>query len=207
MIRKGPDGEAKLSGSTLRESLCSAYAEISAVLRGLGVPPTRNLYEVEIPGIVFDIAVGARWLPLIPEPDDRTPASARSHGQKLVQIGEFDVERWYVDAFIDLLREEIDYHLHSSEENRQEQLANLPKFTSTKQREELLEEYLERHRMNGRPPKMIEIANWSGVDYSDFKKWRRGPTNMPDSSTKSKRISMLLRHNDKECAKRPKPRD
>jgi hypothetical protein len=207
MLNKHPDGEAKLSDSTLRESLSSAYAEIAAVLRGVGLPPTRNLFEGQIPGIVFDIAVGARWVPLIPLPDDSQPQHARSHGSTLVQLGEFDVERWFADAFIELLREEIDYHIHSSEENQQEQLDNLPKFTSMKQREELLEDYLERHRTNDKRPKMIEVANWGGVDYSDFKKWRRGPTKLPDSSAKAKRIAMLLRHDDKSCAKRQKPRD
>jgi hypothetical protein len=145
MIQKGPDANAKLTNSTLQGSLAAAYSDIAAVLRGYGVPGTTHLYEVEIPGIVFDIAIGAGWLPLIPPPDDATPESSKTHGRKLVQLGDFDVERWFVDAFIDLLREDIDFNTARPEGSSQEQLANLPKFTSTRERETFLQEFREKH--------------------------------------------------------------
>jgi hypothetical protein len=201
MNEKPPDGAANLTNTTLQDSLNATYAEIAAVLRHYGVPRTTNLYEVEIPGIVFDIAVGAGWLPLIPPPDDTTPESSRVHGRKLVQLGEFQVERWYVDAFMNLLLEEIAFTTVLPDRNREEQFANLPKFTSTKERETLIQDFREKYKVGGKQPKMIEIANWSGTDYADFKKWRKG--RLLDSSSKSKHIAMLLRYNDRSWAKRP----
>jgi hypothetical protein len=195
------DGNMKLSNSTLRESLSAAYAEIAAIMRGLKAPQTEHLYRVEIPGSVFDIAIGAGWIPLVPSPDDTTPPSARTHGKKLVQFGEFDVERWYVDSFVALLEDEIEFSSYGPEETVQARLDGLPSFTNKIQREELLQEFLSNHLEANKKLKFVQVAQMAGVDYGDFKRWRRG--HLPDSSAKSKRLSLLLRYNDQRFSKRP----
>jgi hypothetical protein len=205
MPRMSLDSETTLPNCNLQQTLASLYGELCAVFRGKGLPGTTHFYNVELPNIVFDIAVGAGWMSVVPDPRAPQSTTPRFHGETLVQFGEFDVERWYVDAFMELLRDEIEYH-SLDEETTKARLDGLPQFTGIEERKQLIDSYLESHSVNGKPPKIVEIANRAGVDYADFKKWRRGPSVLPDSSSKAKRISILLRHDDRSFETAPKKR-
>ena len=58
----GPD--VTLEGCKLQDALESIYSEFAAVLRGRGETDAPYLYTSDIPGMVFDVAVGAGWMPL-----------------------------------------------------------------------------------------------------------------------------------------------
>jgi dTDP-4-amino-4,6-dideoxygalactose transaminase len=147
--------------------------------------------------MVFDVAVGAGWLPFPPE-EDKLPNTLRLHGKELVLLGESKVERWYKDSFLALLDYWIQYHTDDPD-THEELWHNLPSIPKEK-RQALVEEFLAKQKAAGQPVKRVEMADWAGVDYSDLRKWVRGT--LPDTSDKSKHILMLLLHNVRSEPKR-----
>jgi|ERR1019366_7958469 hypothetical protein len=192
MPTKPPDGKMKLKNCTLQQALDSAYCCFASVLAGYGVPRSCKLFEEDIPSMVFDVAVGAGWLPFPPEEED-SPETGRLHGKELVVLGDGKVERWYKDSFLALLEYWIQYHTDDPH-THEELWHNLPAIPQEK-RQLLVEEFLETNSV-----KRVEMADWAGVDYSDLRKWVRAT--LPESSKKSKQILMLLLHNVRSEPKR-----
>jgi hypothetical protein len=187
----------KLKNCTLQQALDSVYCCFASVLAGYGVPRSCKLFEEDIPGMVFDVAVGAGWLPFPPEEEDLSK-TGRLHGKELVILGDCKVERWYRDSFMAVLEYWIQYH--TDDPNTREALwHNLPSIPHEK-REALIEEFLVKQKTQGHPVKRVEMADWAGVDYSDLRKWARGK--LPDASGKSKQILMLLLHHMRSQPKR-----
>jgi hypothetical protein len=112
---KPPDGQMKLSNSTLQEALDSAYATFAACLGGLGYPPSKKFFEEDIPSMIFELAVGAGWLELTEAallPDEIVWAGIRHQepvyqGRKLVLFGDLMIDTWYKEAFLALLGDQI----------------------------------------------------------------------------------------------------
>jgi hypothetical protein len=208
------DGRIPLPQCTLKETLVHLYCELAAVLAGHHLPGTAAFFEEELPGIVYDVALGAGWLPFPPENLQTEPVGdpSRLHGKQVVILGDFKVERWYRDSFMALLDEWIGFHTVPAD-TRERRIEKLPKYTNTKTRQDMLDAYIKREvEINlkkeyldpvtrAAPPKMTEIARRAGVDYSDFNKWRRGPKHLKDSSEKSHRISLLLLYDERQKPK------
>jgi len=58
------DPNMTLDGFSLKQALESMYATFASVLLGRGAKDCPDLLLEEIPGMVFDAAIGAGWLPL-----------------------------------------------------------------------------------------------------------------------------------------------
>ncbi|MCZ2153107.1 MAG: hypothetical protein LC114_04275 [Bryobacterales bacterium] len=196
------DGQMPLPPCNLKQALDSLYGKFASMLAGQILPRSTKLFEEDIPGMVYDVAVGAGWLP--PPPEEETAGNtSRLHGKQLVFLGDGMVERWYKDSFMAVLEDSIAFHTDPPD-TRQRRIDSLPKYTSKEERQALLDEYIRREvaqkseREDLDPmtktttPKMTQVAEDAGVDYSDFNKWRRGPDKMKDSSEKAKRIGLLL---------------
>jgi hypothetical protein len=197
MPLKPPDGKMKLKNCTLQQALESVYCEFAAVLLAYEVPRSCKLFEEDIPGMVFDVAVGAGWLPCPPE-EENLPKTGRLHGKELVVLGEGKVERWYKDSFLALLEYWIGFHTEDPH-TREEMRDNLPSIPK-ENRQALVEEFLAKQKAEGHPVGRVEMPGQAGVDYSDLRKWVRGT--LPETSKKSKQILMLLLHNVRS---EPKP--
>lgn len=214
--------DMKLDGFSLRQALESIYSTFANVLLASGATDCPDLYRQDIPGMVFDVAVGAGWVPLadpsiptgtgkgevvwqadfydaekvhLPETalDDsedekrkgRQPPAPATYTKyqlaRLLQWGDFIVERKYAASFYALLKDTIAFHLAEGTEH-DEHLKQLPKTTSKKDREALLQKYIakETEKAEGRRITMKEISRRADVDYTVLKNWRKGPT--PHSS-------------------------
>ena len=208
------DGQIPLPHCTLKETLEHLYCELAAVLAGHHIPGTAAFFEEELPGMVYDVAIGAGWLPWPPEDlqSEAVGEPSRLHGKQVVILGDYKVERWYRDSFMALLDEWIGMHTVPTD-TRERRIERLPKYTNEKTRQDMLDAYIKHEvEVNSRkeyldpvtraaPPKMKEIASRAGVDYSDFNKWRRGPKHLKDSSEKSHRISLLLLYDERQKPK------
>jgi hypothetical protein len=212
---KPPDGQMKLSNCTLQQALDSAYATFASCFGGLGYPPSMKFFEEDIPAMVFDLAVGAGWLPITEAaltPDELVSKGVKNQdpvykNRKLVLFGDLMIDVWYKEAFMALLEDSIAFISHDPT-NQKERLDSLPTFTSKAEREKLLQDYLKAHAADQPKIGMIAVAEMAAVDYRDFKKWRKGPPTqaepggLPDSSIKAKRIAILLRYDERTV--RPK---
>jgi hypothetical protein len=208
------DGQIPLPQCTLKETLVHLYCQLASVLAGHHLPGTAAFFEEELPGMVYDVALGAGWLPFPPEDlqSEAVGDPSRLHGKQVVILGDYKVERWYRDGFMALLDEWIGFHTVPAD-TRERRIERLPKYTSKKTRQDMLDAYISHEvEVNSRkeyldpvsraaPPKMTEIAKRAGVDYSDFNKWRRGPKQLKDSSEKSYRISLLLLYDERQKPK------
>jgi hypothetical protein len=200
-----PDGDKRLSDCTLREAVESVYATFASTFRGFGYPSSKKFFEEDIPAMVFDVAVTAGWILVAMDAflDEKSP---ELQGRRLISFGGLMIEPWYREAFIALLEDEIAYHSHDPTDQISRMEA-LPRFTSKSEREALLHEYLKKHAMDKVKIGITDIPVMAAVDYSDFKKWRKGPRaedarGLPDSSIKAKRIAILLRFDER--TKKPK---
>ena len=160
--------------------------------------------------MVFDLAVGAGWLPITEAaltPDEQVWERVKKQdpaykGRKLVLFGDLMIDVWYKEAFMALLADSIEFNSHDPT-NRKDRLDSLPKFTTKAERENLLQDYLKAHAGEQLKIGMLAIAEMAAVDYRDFKKWRKGPPTeaepggLPDSSIKAKRIAALLRYDER----------
>ena len=214
---KPPDGQMRLSNCTLQEALDSAYATFASCFGGLGYPPSKNFFEEGIPAMVFDLAVGAGWLPITEAavtPDELVSDRVKKQdplykGRKLVLFGDLMIDVWYKEAFMALLEDSIAFISHDPT-NQKERLDSLPNFTSKAEREKLLQDYLKAHAADQPKVGMLAVAEMAAVDYRDFKKWRKGPPTptvpggLPDSSIKAKRIAVLLRYDEPSQKLKPK---
>ena len=193
-----PDPDRKLSNCTLRQALESAYATFASVLTGRGQSPSVKLFEEDIPGMVFDVAVGAGWVDVTEAallPDEVVRESVKAQhpdykGRKLVLFGDLMVDLWYKEAFVAILEDEINFHSRNPSAPN-ELMDSLPSVTSKEEREALVLEYLAKHAADEPKIQVTDIPQMADVDYRDFKRWRKGL--LLDSSFKSKRISILLR--------------
>src|ERR1035438_1952844 len=112
-----PDGTLKLSNCTLQEALDSAYATFASCFGGLGYPPSKKFFEEDIPAMVFDLAVGAGWLPITEAaltPDEEVLEGIKCQdpaykGRKLVLFGDLMIDVWYKLAFMALLEDSIEF--------------------------------------------------------------------------------------------------
>ncbi len=205
-----PDGDMRLSNCTLRDALDSAYAMLVANLLGRGYPPSKKLFEEEIPAMVFELGFGAGWLEVTEAaltPDEVVREKIANQdpeykGRKLVLFGDLMIDTWYKEAFLAILAPSISDHMRDPA-NRADRFDALPDFTSKKEREDLLQQYLEDHASDKVKIGMTDVADMAWVDYRDLKRWRKGPPTateprgLPDSSIKAKRIAILLRFNDR----------
>jgi hypothetical protein len=229
------DPNMKLDGFTLQQALESIYCTFAAVLLGRGATDCPDLYLNDIPGMVFDVAVGAGWLPLAeghfdpklgtakgdvvweadwyPSPKtvkaqwvlDRIEALkkegwqppaptkfTKNQAQRLVQLGDCIVDRAYADSFYALLNDTIAFHLGEGTKH-EENLKRLPKSTSKKERETVLQKYVSKEEAAGTPVAMKEIARRAAVDYSVLVKWKNKQKPMVDDSVDpAQRIMCLL---------------
>jgi hypothetical protein len=216
-----PDGKMKLSSCTLQEALDSAYATFASCFGGLGYPPSKKFFEEDIPAMVFDLAVGAGWLPITEAaltPDEEVLEGVKRQdpaykGRKLILFGDLMIDAWYKEAFMALLEDSIEFCSYEPGDptNRKDRLDALPSFTSKGEREGLLQDYLRKHESDQPKVGMLAVADMAAVDYRDFKKWRKGPPTpteprgLPDSSIKAKRIAVLLRYDDRTERPKHKP--
>jgi hypothetical protein len=222
LITINPD--TTLDGFLLKDALVAMYNMFSAVLGRTAASDNPEYYRKEIPEMVFDAAVGAGWFDFVDEvpwkpvlkdlPDwvrqIRQAAEQRGDGdpprrrfkkneaQRLVQCGEFYVDRAIVDGFYGLLAEAIAFHL-ADVTLHEERLKSLPKVTTTRQRAALLKQYVARHKAEVKAVKMTEIAKNAGVDYSVLTKWKNGK--ILDSADPAQRISLLLRFDEASRAR------
>jgi hypothetical protein len=58
------DPDMKLDGCRLRDALESVYHTFASVLLGRGATTSPDLFMRDIPEMVFDVAIGAGWIPL-----------------------------------------------------------------------------------------------------------------------------------------------
>ena len=215
---KPPDGHMRLSNCTLQDALDSAYATFASNFGGLGYPTSKTFFEENIPAMVFELAVGAGWLPITEAaltPDEVVWEGVKNQdpvykGRNLVLFGDLMIDVWYKEAFMALLEDSIDFTSHDPT-NRKDRLDSLPKFTTKADREKLLQDYLKAHAADQPKVGMLAIAEMAAVDYRDFKRWRKGPPTdseprgLPDSSIKAKRIAILLRYDDRSQTPKYKP--
>lgn len=210
---KPPDGQMRLSDTTLQEALDSAYATFASWFGGLGYPQPKKVFEEEIPAMVFDLAVGAGWLQITEAaltPDEKVWEGIKNRdpvykGRKLVLFGDLMIDVWYKEAFMALLEDSIGLCSYDPGDptNRKDRIAALPDFTSKDEREALLQEYLRKHQSDEPKVGILVVAEMAEVDYKDFKRWRKGPPTeseprgLPDSSVKAKRIAILLRYDER----------
>lgn len=129
------------------------------------------------------------WKP--PPPTQYT----KNQAQRLVQLGDFIVEREYADSFYSLLADMIAFHLADGTQH-EERLKSLPTKTTTKERQVLLNKYIAEREADGHRPTMKEIAGRAGVDYAVLFKWKNG-RGIADSDPAAQRISLLLRFNER----------
>ena len=171
--------------------------------------------------MVFDLAVGAGWLPITEAaltPDEEVLEGVKCQdpaykGRKLVLFGDLMIDVWYKLAFMALLEDSIEFCSYEPGDptNRQERIEALPKFTSKTEREQLLQEYLTTHATGKPKVGILDVVEMAGVDYRDFKRWRKGPPTesesggLPDSSIKAKRIAILLRYDERSQKPKHKP--
>jgi hypothetical protein len=122
----------------------------------------------------------------------------------IVQLGEWYVERTYLNSFYDLLREPISFHMGEGT-LYEERLKSLPAVTTARQRGTLLKGYISKRKNDRKSTTLTDIAKLANVDYSTFMKWRKGETikkgRILDSVPSAVRISMLLRF-DEQVKKR-----
>ena len=108
--------------------------------------------------MVFDVAVGAGWLPFPPEEED-SPETVRLHGKELVVLGDCKVERWYKDSFLALLEYWIQHHTDDPH-TREELWDNLPSIPIPKEkRQPLVEEFLATNSVK----RVLQF--WNGVNH------------------------------------------
>ena len=210
-----------MSNCTLQEALESAYATFDSNFGGLGYPPSKKFFEEDIPAMVFELAVGAGWLPITEAaltPDEKVWEGVKNQdpaykGRKLVLFGDLMIDVWYKDAFMALLEDSIEFCSYEPDDptNRKDRIDALPAFTSKAEREALLQDYLNKHVSDKPKVGILDIAEMAGVDYRDFKRWRKGPPTesesrgLPDSSIKAKRIAILLRYDERSQKPKHKP--
>ncbi len=207
-----PDPDKKLSNCSLRQALESVYATFASVLTGFDHPPSVKLFEEDIPGMVFEVAVGAGWVDITEAallPDETVREGVKTQhpdykGRKLVLFGDLMVDLWYKEAFIAILEDEIGFHSHSNPSTPNELMDSLPLVTSNEEREALVAGYLDKHATDAPKIRVTDIPQMANVNYRDFKRWRKGL--LKDSSFKSKRISILLRSDYRWVALRLKPK-
>jgi hypothetical protein len=236
------DPEMRLDGFRLKDALESIYCSIAAALRRLGAADSPDLYKRAIPQMVFDVAIGAGWIPLsqnhfdpkvgtakgdvVWEADfqitnklglpkwildniDKAPKEknwrpphkttlTKNQAQRIVQFGEWYVERTYVDSFYDLLREPISFHLAEGTEH-EEQLKKLPTTTKPAERKRLLEKYISKEGSRGYDITKKQVAERAGVDYSVLAKWLRD--DIKDGKTPADRIMLLLLFDERNRAR------
>lgn len=118
----------------------------------------------------------------------------------IVHFDDFYVERTFLESFYDVLKEIISFHMASGTLH-DERLDSLPAHTSVSERRALLRTYISDKQKKGLKTTMQQISQWAGVDYSDLTKWKNGDPKLPDSSSKAKRISLLLRFDERNRAR------
>jgi hypothetical protein len=247
------DPEMKLDGFGLKQALESVYCAVAANLRGRGATDAPDLYWREIPGVVFDAAIGAGWLPLadkdfdhkigatkgdviweadwfitdkmnLPqwllrhvedatnEAEKRVRTNAQDKGwqppvptkftknqkQSIVQFNDCYVERKYLESFFALLEDIISFHMGQGTK-QEENIKQLPKHTSPKERRDLLDAYIASESKKGVDITKKEIAQRADVDYSVLVKWTNGQ--LLDSSKAAMRISLLLLFDERNRAR------
>lgn len=242
------DPDMKLDGFRLQDALVSIYHTFADTLRGPGATPSPDLYKRAIPEMVFDVAIGAGWVPLSETPFDskvgtskgdvvweadfqitdkmglpqwildhveaaktkqdwRPPHKStftKNQAQRIVQFGEWYVERTYVDSFYDLLRESISFYLAEGTLH-EERLKSLPTVTTARQRQDLLDAYVSKRKKEEKAAKMNDIARLAGVDYSVLMKWKKGENAKKDpildTAPAAQRIALLLRFDQQSSAR------
>jgi hypothetical protein len=206
-----PDGDMRLSKCTLRDALDSAYGILVAHFLGNGHTPSKKLFEEDIPAIVFELGFGAGWLEvteaaLTPDEVVRTGIANQDpeyKGRKLVLFGDLMIDTWYKEAFLAILEPSISGHSQPG--------PTVPngvdaRTTTKKQREDLLQEYLKTHEGDKPKVRVTDLPKLAGVDYRDFKRWRKGPPTeetdgLSDSSVKSQRLYRLLVYDDRRFSR------
>ena len=134
------DGKKMLADCTLQDALGSVYSVFAAVLGAYHIPRSAKLFEEDIPGMVYDVAIGAGWLPSPPDVE-LAENQSRLHGKQLVSLGDSKVERWYKDSFMAALEDCIRYRTEPPD-TRQRRIENLPEYTSKEERQILLDSYI-----------------------------------------------------------------
>jgi len=233
--------DMKLDGCRLQDALDSLYNSFAAVLRGSGATDSPDLYQRDIPQMVFDTAIEAGWIPLAqgkfdpkvgtskgdvvweadfqltntmklpqwiqdriedakkagPQPAHKTTFT-KNQAQRVVQIGEWYVERTFAESFYDLLKEAISFHLAEGTAH-EEHLKKLPTTTKTEERRQLLENYVSNQGKKGYEIKKKQVAERADVDYSVFAKWMRGE--IADGTPAADRIMLLLLFDERNRAR------
>jgi hypothetical protein len=217
------DPTMTLDGFALEQALVSMYCTFAASLTAHGVTSSPKLYTQEIPGLVFDAAVGAGWIEVKGEDQVDWGASSKTVSTKwmldfleergldgwepppptqytnydalrLVQLGEFMVDQLQAKIFFNLLRGIIALHVAEGTEH-EERLKTLPSFTSAEEREALLEQYIAERKARGDEVTKTEVAERAGTDYTTLAKWRKGT--FSDATAVAQRIALLLRFNER----------
>lgn len=217
------DPNMTLDGFSLKQALVSMYCTFAASLSAHSVTSSPELYLNEIPGLVFDAAVGAGWIEV--EEDDQVDWVAspktvsansmldileqrkldgwepppptqytKNEAQRLVQLGEFMVDRSYAESFMLLLQDAISMHLAEGTEH-EERLKTLPPLTTAEEREALLEQYIAERKRCGEGVTRTEVAERAGTDYTTLTKWKNDK--ISDASEVAKRIALLLRFDER----------
>ena len=178
---------------SLRRSLSTVYYTIAKTLYGFHVPQTDELFDEFIPGLVFDLAVEAKWISV-----EQYTAVDLTKASDFKKLGSYYVEAYLEEVFSKLIGEanENCWSMYSqlALEQRQGRRLNVPKFTTKEQRAHLLSEYRSKHvGADGTLPTVKSISDLAEVDKRNFKRWRDGQ--LLDSAEPSYRIAILLRAN------------
>jgi hypothetical protein len=137
-----------------------------------------------------------------------TPATFNEYQlARLVQFGDFIVDRVYLDRFFALLTETIEFHLAQGTKH-EENLKRLPHSTSKEERSAYLQNYISKEEAQGNAITKKEIARRAHVDYSVLVKWKNKTAPLDDdSSDTAQRIMLFLLFNERNPSRTYRIRD